>query len=178
MNVRKIVICTTIIFVGYNYAASNDTEAVIRAITGAHTRLFSVDDLYKKRLDAADVNEWNKVLGEIRNFVNKNGSEYISYFNSLSGASDDLINGIKLIYNTKTNKAQIQNQINILQRAKEKVIAAENALDRESSKLKGKILTSAATKKTKQNVLDILGRLALTLELTTNKAINDARKLQ
>ena len=176
MNVGKSILCATIILVGYNYAATNDKESVIRAITGAHTRLFSVDNLYKKRMDASDIAEWNNVLKEIKSFVNKNGSEYISYFNSLSVANDDLINGIKLIFNTRSNQAQVENQINILQRVKDKVVNVEDGLNRENNKIKGKILTSAATKQTKQNVIEVLGRLGLTLELTINKAINDARK--
>lgn len=151
-------------------------------LTSAHTALFSADNLFKNRMSPNDINQWNNVLKGIKDFVQKNASEYMNYFNTLSKASDTLINSIKVIFNTKDNKDTAErqrlvlNNILILNTTRSQMIKIQKDLASEKTRITNKTIITASARQTKLLVIDLLSVLALTLELTCDKIINDSAK--
>lgn len=79
-------------------------------LTGAHTALFGVDNLYKKALDSADVKNWHDAIDCLRTFALTQGvSKYLKRFRkeirkaaeSLKSVDYDLVDAVKGAYDLK-----------------------------------------------------------------------------
>jgi hypothetical protein len=178
--------------------ASQKKDALLLAITSGHTRVFSRDNLIVSRLTSGDLSVWNDTVKAVKQFVEKNSDKktanLIAYFKSISSISDDLINRLKVAFNgviapalvnskdkkeglsrldaskidlEKIDVNGLQNVIKPLEESRDKLIKIQNDLSNDVKKLKGSKLDAA----------QVLTRLAITLEATITKVINDTKKL-
>jgi len=174
MKISKKYLAISILIATPLFSVVSEKNKMKMAITSAHTRALSKDNLITKKIDLEDKNIWNSMMSEISQYVNTNASQYNSTFITLSNISNALFNTLASNYGmyvsgkTKLNTSAIFNYINTnlsqhLQQAKQ----ITQKLDRR---------VIFALQKTK-DVREVLHQLALSLELSIAKAINDARKL-
>lgn len=147
------------------------------AITGVHTKVFSVGNLYKERLEAQT---WNDVLQQTKDFVAEHhgiNTSLVRSFKKIKNASDSLVKEIQHAYDlfyTESTKL-IPNKT-----VKEKFSTKFDTIEKEMKDLKVKLKKQLTEDKFlahgEEKVATVLHRLALTLETTAVKARNDLFK--
>ena len=99
MNIKNLVLSCMCLMVGDIYSAAiTEKEKIIMAITSAHTRVFSKENLITERIAEEDSKVWENLLSEIYKYVNKNGRNLVKDLNKIKIASDQLIDTLRLTY--------------------------------------------------------------------------------
>lgn len=150
------------------------------AITGKHTKVFGVDNLFKKRLE--DVNEWQQVIAVVRQFVAQEGAgdELLSRAMVLcERANNELVHCVRSTYLSLFSEGQRLTEIDI-ERARVNIDRARANIARVNgylSELKdtGDRLKGQRYFRNKQraDVRDILVILLMTIETTIEKMKRD-----
>ena len=204
LNLTALLLLPTLIYTA-------PSQGVLeRTITGAHTKTFSVENLFKNPLDAR---EWNDVIAATGEFVkehhdsvknqrdkgitssltsmrsstvNRNKLLMQSY-DAIKAASDELVKTIKAAYNEIFRSATTNEAVLVEKFSKKfgsiykRMAKLTQELENERDDLKDAIINENGDTKKKmlkeqKQVVTVLHRLALTLELTAKKAGNDLRK--
>lgn len=172
-------------------------EKLKMAITSAHTRAFSKDNLITERVPLEESNIWNNAISEIANYLQQNNSKLTDEFNQLRNISNELLNTLKVNFGSyiapaitdaakkqtgvnistpgasaKIDKAKIN--INGLQQSIARLAAQEKIAKEIPVKLASKWFLSASDK----DLIPMINQLALTLELTLAKLPKDLNKLK
>jgi hypothetical protein len=147
------------------------------AITGVHTKVFAVSNLYKERLEAK---EWDDVLQQTKNFVDEHhgvNQSLMRSFKKIKNASNKLVQEIQHAYDLFyiESTKPISNKT-----VKEKFAAKFDVIKKEMHELKVKLKKQLDENKLlthgEEKIATVLHRLALTLETTAVKARNDLFK--
>ena len=195
MNIKNLVLSCMCLMVGDIYSAAiTEKEKIIMAITSAHTRVFSKENLITERIAEEDSKVWENLLSEIYKYVNKNGRNLVKDLNKIKIASDQLIDTLRLTYGLYilpniTDSSKREEGLNIKStNASEKINKSaikissimgkiEDLKEQENimKMVQGKIV---AYKVSSPDVVAVLERLALTVEVTISKVFKDAEKLK
>lgn len=181
------------------HGAQKTKNELLQAIVSAHTRAFGNENLIVKRLDVDGVQAWQQTMQAIKQFVQAHASELNPYFATLSNASDQLISHLKAAFNgfiapkllnpddkknglskldaskldvANINIAGLNEVILPLQDERDKVADTQNQLTKKLEKFR-----SFPISKIKGDTVEVLMRLATTLEVTINKTLRDEQKI-
>ena len=149
-----------------------------KVITGAHTKTFSVGNLYKTALDTK---EWYDVLALTHEFVTEHAlhnRSLIKSYKQIKRANDRLIHDIddayRLLFKSESTRT-VSNKALV-----DKFSAKFEKIEKEMEALKIKLKTQLDEKKFlihgQEKVAQVLHRLAITLKTTAIKARNDLKK--
>lgn len=202
MNLKYVLILS-VFFMGCVISkSSSKTPAVIgknkiiMSITSAHTRVFSKENLITERISENDSVVWENLLTEIYKYVKNSASNInlVRGFNKIRAASEDLLYTLRLTYGvyilpaiTDISKRQEGLNIKAPQAAskidKSKIniddilVKISSLKDQENSMkaVQNKLLTY---KVSSPDVVDVLERLAFTVEVTISKVFKDAQKVK
>lgn len=86
-------------------AEQSGKDKFIMAITSAHTRTFSKENLITERISLEDSNVWNSLMNEIAKYVQ--GTLLMADFEQLQNVSNELLNTLKIVYGSKIAPAII-----------------------------------------------------------------------
>ena len=195
MNIKNLVLSCICLMAGNIYSAAiKESEKIIMAITSAHTRVFSKENLITERISEEDSKVWENLLSEIYKYVNKNGRNLAKDLNKIRVASDQLIDTLRLTYGLYilpniTDSSKREEGLNIKStNASEKINKSaikissimgkiEDLKEQENimKRVQDKII---AYKVSSPDVVAVLERLALTVEVTISKVFKDAEKLK
>jgi|GEM_PF-3008728 len=102
---NRLIIAGSLVsgFYAMTYAATIDE--LKRSITSSHTRAFAQDNLYTTKIAQVDLKPWINTIDAVHVFVNKNNTfpqdkALTKAMTGLENASNDLINGLQITYNT------------------------------------------------------------------------------
>lgn len=172
-----IALLCTMCYTHHSHCEVLSQKKLELAITGVHTKLFSVSNLYKEQLEAQT---WNDVLQRTKDFVDAHhgiNTSLMRSFKKIKRASDKLVKEIQHAYDlfyTESTKLIPNKTI------KEKFSTKFDTIEKEMKDLKVKLKKQLTEDKFlthgEKKVATVLHRLALTLETTAVKARNDLLK--
>lgn len=182
-------------------AASPQLDKLALAITSAHTRAFSKDNLITERLMPEDSAKWNEAVKAVGEYIAAHASELKETFAQLNAINSALINTLQSTFgayispNLKTAKKKTggglkkdifenikginfdkaSKNLNTLKKDEDLTKKIQSDLDKSGSKIdKMKSLLGSSNQEAK----NLLKHLALTLETTIVKALIDFNKLK
>lgn len=182
--------------------AAQDKDKVLLAITSAHTRAFSKDNLIVSRISANnDLAPWDEAINAVKQFIDDNDPKLNPDFDKIYEINTQLINVLKIAFNSYIapvlkNKKDRSEGLSRLDSSKldlaalniwglDSVVQGLKTSKEDLIQLQDKLTTtlkkyrkSRLTNKAKGDAVEVLSRLALTLETTITKAINDSKKIE
>ncbi len=168
--------CLLLLGVAYLLAKTTVHERWAMMVTSTHTRLFSKENLFEERIDPKDLRLWYQVVYGVKSYVEKKAGKDKDLLGPLAltiVTNNKFMNALKLIYNLHFSKSglvggsELDRLNNLLQlkEIEQKFKNSQIALERTRFFFRGK-----------KDARDLLRQLAMTLEVTTTKAINDFSK--
>ena len=169
----------------------NDADIMIWS---SHNRIFGKNNLITSRMTTQDSDAWYTMLSALKNYVEKNDKDLLKYHQILVEVSNNLINTLKVIFNTqiagaltnaadkaegisnydasrlniqKLNLPSIKQQLDALKKDKEKL-----------NKLLQDIKPGFFTSSTSKEIREVLTTLARLLEATIDKVNIDLGKIR
>ncbi len=168
-----LMICT--IIYSFEPQLFKHRDQVIQVLTRNHIEVFSKENLYQTQL--TNLSKWNDTVKGIEYYVLTHGGKKDKDLSiplaQVLKLNNELINTIKIVYNTtfftkgeiKGTELNRQNYVFTLENIKKQLIQVQNDLKKAFFFFKAK-----------KNARFVLSNLALVLETTTQKAINDIPK--
>lgn len=152
---------------------TQNTQNILRTLTGVHTALFVTNDLFEKPLNEDALHKWNETIAYINSYVTANiknlwgifDNTIYSALKTLNNANNKLIKNIHKAYTHKDQPLILQNCIYMFTSIKNKAASVQK-----------KMTTYAPKNQHKHNAQQILTRLAITLKTTANAALNHLQK--
>ncbi len=169
--------------------AEKEKQQLLTIITDMQAKVFNKENLIVTRITTEDSNDWNKLMGAIRNYVEKYRLNMLPYFNTVSRASNNLMNTLKIVFNSQIvgalkdpeakeyglsnlnfaklnldmiNLDMVEQQINMLHTSRQSLVQFQDELNK-------KFLMMPTARHTR----DVLGQLASTFEMTIDKVFTD-----
>ncbi len=205
MNFKKLIMFSaSVVIINANAVeplrmgvSQSEKDKFFMTITSAHTRTFSKDNLIISDISSEDSDVWNGLMKEVAKYVKANSPGLYPEFEKMQTASDKLLEALKMAHDKTTLKKtdrpalsreskvksglNIQNPDSAKKSSKsldikgiEKIIEPLKAQESILVEIQDKI-----NKKTMKNDVDeILNRLALTLEVTITKVFKDFKKVE
>lgn len=163
-------------------------------IIGIHTKVFSKQNLITEHITMPDASDWYALLKGVEDYTRRNDKDRLPYYEKIRNASDTLINGLKIMYNTyilpalkdpkdgeagiatlndskiditKVDLDAIKNAVNKFRSTKEGLVNLQKSL-------KKKLLISSGSR----NARGVLTNLAFVLEITIDKVFADYEKVK
>lgn len=148
--------------------ALESKDRVLNGIVSNHTRTFAVNDLFKNRID---FNNWNSAINGVRSYIYENAQgdrALINNLNAILRQNDELINTIKITYNTLFASEGCINQPQVIANSFAKFKNIDSISRQIESNLRGTFFFYQKKKDAREILVALAGYIGATAQAAAN----------